>query len=239
MKIKLFTIPNIITLANLICGALATREILSNQNYTLAFWLVILAAAFDFCDGLAARLLSQQSAIGVQLDSLADLISFGLVPSLLLFSLASEGVYAINCQFFKDFLPYVTLIVVAFSALRLAKFNIDDTQHTSFVGLPTPANAMLCMSLGMLHQTYGVNIGSEWVVVIAVVMSVLMVAPIRMFSLKFKGLGAKGNMLRYAFLIIAIVELCAFKLYAIPMVIATYILISIVVAFASPPNKAQ
>ncbi|MFI3302757.1 MAG: CDP-alcohol phosphatidyltransferase family protein [Rikenellaceae bacterium] len=236
MKIKLFTIPNIITLANLICGALATREVIVNQNYKLAFGFIILAAIFDFCDGLAARLLSQQSAIGVQLDSLADLISFGLAPSFMLFSLCSEGLSEINCQFIKDFLPYATLIVVAFSALRLAKFNIDDTQHTSFVGLPTPANAIFCMSLGMLHQTHGLNIGGEWVVAIAIVMAVLLVAPIRMFS--FKSSGEDENFCYY-FVSGIILEFVFFGMYAFPISIATYILTSIVKNLSSPPNKVQ
>ncbi len=238
MRIKLFTIPNFITLANLLCGVLAIWVLFDSQDYKLAFWLIILAAVFDFCDGLAARILSQQSLIGVQLDSLADLISFGLTPTFALFMLTSGASSAINCSVIENFLPFITFIIVAFSALRLAKFNIDKTQESNFVGLPTPANAILCMSVGLLHQIYGLNINGEWLAILAVVMSVLMVAPLNMFSLKFKGLDWSKNMLRYIFLGVAIVELCLFRLYAIPLVIASYILMSIAVDLYKPIGKA-
>ncbi|MFI3292275.1 MAG: CDP-diacylglycerol--serine O-phosphatidyltransferase [Rikenellaceae bacterium] len=238
MRIKLFTIPNIITLMNLMCGTLAVREVVANQNYTLAFWLVIMAAIFDFMDGAAARLLGQHSPLGVQLDSLADLISFGLAPTFVLFSLAEGASSALNLDFFEKFLPYITFIVVAFSALRLAKFNIDENQHSSFVGLPTPANALMCMSLGYICQIRGLELSVEWWGLIAVVMSVLMVSPLAMFSLKFKGLGWNENGLRYSFLMLAVVEIIVLGIiYALPAIVVSYILISLILALL-PSRKA-
>ncbi len=237
MKIKLFTIPNFITLANLICGVLAVREVIANQDYTLAFGLVALAAVFDFMDGMVARLLGQQSPLGVQLDSLADLISFGLAPTFVLFSLSSNSFSTLNCDFFYNYLPFVTFIIVAFSALRLAKFNIDESQKCDFMGLPTPANALFCMSLGLICHTQGLQISVEWLAIIAVVMSIFMVAPLRMFSLKFKGFGWSENSLRYGFLILAAAEIIFLKLFALPVVVVSYILISVVTAML-PQNKA-
>lgn len=233
MRIKLFTIPNIITLMNLLCGTLAIREVVANQNFTIAFLLIVMAAVFDFLDGAMARLLSQYSPLGVQLDSLADLISFGLAPTFVLFSLAQGASSAINCDFFTNFFPYLTFIVVAFSALRLAKFNIDEDQHSSFVGLPTPANALMCMSLGYICQSQGFELCTEVWVVIAVIMSILMIAPIPMFSLKFKGLGWKENWLRYMFLALSLCEIVVLWVYALPVVVVSYILISLASALLS------
>ncbi len=237
MKIKLFTIPNIITLANLTCGVLAAKEVVANQDYTLAFWLVILAATFDFMDGFVARLLNQQSLIGVQLDSLSDLISFGLAPTFVLFSLACDSFSGLNIKFIEEFFPYTAFLIVAFSALRLAKFNIDDSQQSNFVGLPTPANALFCMSLGLICHIQGVQISIEWLTIISIIMSIFMVIPMEMFSLKFKGLAWERNSIRYIFLAIAGAEIILLKLYAMPMVVLTYIMISILAAIVKR-NKA-
>ncbi|MFR9603522.1 MAG: CDP-diacylglycerol--serine O-phosphatidyltransferase [Rikenellaceae bacterium] len=227
MKIKLFTIPNFITLSNLTCGVLAVKEVVANQDYTLAFWLIILAAGFDFLDGFVARLLNQQSPIGVQLDSLSDLVSFGLAPTFVLFSLACDSFSVLNSEFVVKFFPYAAFLIVAFSALRLAKFNIDDSQQSNFVGLPTPANALFCMSLGLICHTQGVQIPIEWLALISVMMSAFMVAPLDMFSLKFKGLGWGQNSIRYIFLAVAAIEIIQFKIIAMPIVVLTYIAISI------------
>ncbi|MBQ5878536.1 MAG: CDP-alcohol phosphatidyltransferase family protein, partial [Alistipes sp.] len=150
MKIRLFTIPNFITLANLVCGAMAAVAVLRDGNLTLAFYLVVAAAIFDFFDGMVARLLKQSGPLGVQLDSLADDISFGLVPALVLFALF--GRY--NQGALSEWVGYTTFVVAAFAALRLAKFNIDDTQHTEFEGLPTPAATLLVTSLGVLADEF-------------------------------------------------------------------------------------
>ena len=229
MKIRLFTIPNFLTLGNLVCGANAAIAILTNGDFKLAFWFVVASAIFDFCDGFAARLLKSTSAIGVELDSLADMVSFGLVPAVAMFSWYGMAPQA--SQLPANIVVwggYLTLIVVAFSALRLARFNVDDTQHTEFSGLPTPANGLFCLSLAMLAQMGEISFSKEIVLVISIVMACLLISPIRMFALKFKGFGWKGNELRYSFIAVCAALIIAFTQYAIPAIILLYILISAV-----------
>ena len=203
MKIRLFTIPNLLTLSNLLCGTVAVVSALVWGDLKLAFGLMVLAAVFDFFDGFVARLLNQSSPIGLQLDSLADDISFGLAPAAIMYSLY---------QWFPGvWLPagYPGLIVFVFTAcaaLRLAKFNIDDTQRTEFCGLPSPAAAMLCGSLGLLFE----------------------ISNVRMFALKFHGFGWKGNELRYGFIAAAVVAAVLLRTYAVPAIIVLYILVSLV-----------
>ena len=227
MKIRLFTIPNFLTLGNLVCGASAAIAILSNGDFKLAFWLVVASAIFDFFDGFAARLLKSSSAIGVELDSLADMVSFGLVPAVAMFSRYNE---ASQLSQLSDCVigwgAYLTLIIVAFSALRLAKFNVDDTQHTEFCGLPTPANGLFCLSLAMLAQSGDITLAKEFILLISIVMACLLISPIRMFALKFKGFGWRGNELRYSFIVACIVLIAAFTKYAVPAIILIYIVIS-------------
>ncbi|MBR5863250.1 MAG: CDP-alcohol phosphatidyltransferase family protein [Alistipes sp.] len=229
MKIRLFTIPNMLTLGNLVCGASAAIAILTSGDFRLAFWLVAASAIFDFCDGFAARLLKSTSPIGVELDSLADMVSFGLVPSVAMFTLyggapqlsqLSENVMAWG--------GYLNLIIVAFSALRLAKFNVDDTQTSEFCGLPTPANGLFCLSLAMLAQTGEIMLAKEVVLAISIVMACLLISPIRMFALKFKFFGWKGNEIRYSFIVVCAILLAAFTKYAVPAIIMLYIVISAV-----------
>ena len=149
MKVKFFTVPNLLTLGNLLCGSYAAVVLIAYNDFPTAMLLIVAAALFDFCDGFAARLLHSASPIGVQLDSLADMVSFGLVPSLALYCMYDMAPQE-AASFVARAARYLTFLVVAFSALRLAKFNIDDSQHTEFCGLPTPANALLCLSLGVL-----------------------------------------------------------------------------------------
>ncbi len=226
MKIRLFTIPNLITLASLVCGVVAIVEVLTNQNYMLVFWLVILASIFDFADGFVARAISQESAIGRELDSLCDLVSFGLVPTFVLFSMSQEAHSLFNLGEASFIFCYLSFIIVAFSALRLAKFNIDESQENSFVGLPTPANALFCTSLGLLNIEFSL----EALTLIALIMASLLISPIEMFSLKFKSFAWCENRMRYIFLAIATIEIATLKFYSMPAIILTYILISIAMA---------
>lgn len=227
MKIKLFTIPNFITLANLLCGCCSIVASLVWGDLTLAFVLILAAAVCDFLDGATARLLKAYSEIGVQLDSLADMVSFGVAPSVAMYALASqsvsvlalsEGVVAVLC--------FVPFIMAAFSALRLAKFNIDDTQHEEFCGLPTPANAILCSSLAMLAVRDGVTVAVEWIALVSVILAVLLVSPVRMFSFKFSSLAWRGNAVRYLFAGFAFVAILLLRTYSIPLIIVTYIVVS-------------
>ncbi|MBR3678354.1 MAG: CDP-alcohol phosphatidyltransferase family protein [Alistipes sp.] len=236
MNIKLFTIPNCITLLNLLCGMGSIVASLVYEDLTLAFIFVGASAVCDFLDGFSARLLKQYSEVGVQLDSLADMVSFGVAPAVAMSVLCGEmpSVFGLN-ELWAGILCYVPFLIAAFSALRLAKFNIDDTQHEEFCGLPTPASAILCLSLACVCERYDISFGMEWLLLISVLVAVLLVSPIRMFSLKFKewGLGNNDNKVRYGFLLTSCLLICLVRLYAIPVIIVLYIVISTIRWFLS------
>ena len=178
-------IPNTITSLNLICGSLGVICAFEGR-LEAAFYLMIAAAVFDFCDGLAARALGAYSDIGKELDSLSDMVSFGLLPAIMLHRLMIflTGAATIWC--------YIPLVVALFSVLRLAKFNTDERQTENFIGLATPASAMICGSLTyyLLHQTDSILIplaqGHAFIPVVCIILSALMVSEIPMFSLKVK-----------------------------------------------------
>lgn len=229
MKIRLFTIPNCVTLCNLLCGSAAVVASLVHGNLTGAFLFVLLAAVFDFLDGFAARLLDAYSLLGVQLDSLADMVSFGLAPAAILFTLYGQAAPA--CEGFAAVAPqagYLLFLMTAFSALRLAKFNVDDTQHVEFCGLTTTANALFCASTGWLAATGSLALSCEAILATAAVVSWLLISPIRMFSFKFDHFGWRGNELRYGFIAAAAGLLIALRGAAIPLVIILYVAVSTV-----------
>ena len=227
MKIKLFTVPNIITLGNLLCGCGSIVASLVLGDLRLAFMLVVASAVCDFFDGFTARLLKQYSDIGVQLDSLADMVSFGVAPSVAMYTLASQSVALFELPVVvQQVLIFVPFIMAAFSALRLAKFNIDDSQHDSFEGLPTPANALFCLSFVYAIATTGKTVEIEWIALISVVMAALLISPIRMFSFKLKNLAWSKNKSQYIFLPLAIAALLLLGVYSVPTIIVIYIVIS-------------
>ena len=227
MNIRLFTIPNLLTLANLLSGAAAVIAVLVHHSYETALWLIVAAAIFDFFDGFAARLLKQTSPLGIELDSLADDISFGLVPAVMMFDIYthSQSLYGLNPEI-MSYAGYATLLIAAFSALRLARFNIDTTQSTEFRGLPTPANALMIASLALLVEQGRVELMQEHVLVISLAAALLLVSPIRMFALKFKGFGIRGNELRYGFMLVSLLIIILLPTYSILTIIVLYILIS-------------
>jgi CDP-diacylglycerol--serine O-phosphatidyltransferase len=216
-----------LTLANLLAGSVAVIFTLVYHAYETAFWLIVAAAVFDFLDGFAARLLKQTSPLGVQLDSLADDVTFGLAPAIVMFDLYvhSSSYYNLNAEV-MGWMKYVVLIIAAFSVLRLAKFNIDTTQSTEFEGLPTPANALMLMSLAVLAETGRVVLYQEHILLISIAASLLLISPIRMFALKFKSFGINGNELRYGFIVAAIVMIILIPAYALLAIIVLYIVIS-------------
>lgn len=227
MKVRFFTVPNLLTLSNLMCGTFAALAALVYDNLEWAFWFVILAAVFDFFDGFAARLLRQSSPIGVQLDSLADMISFGFVPAAVLYAMTTRTMGE-EQTLLRYAYAVASFLLAAFSALRLAKFNIDDSQHEEFCGLPTPANALFFTSLGLISARTGFDFGGEWLICIMPVMAWLLISPVRMFSLKFKGFGWRGNEIRYLFLALCVALIAILQLYSIPTIILLYILVSAV-----------
>jgi CDP-diacylglycerol--serine O-phosphatidyltransferase len=213
-------LPNALTSANLICGCLG---IISVFNYPVAAAYFIWAACFfDFLDGFAARLLKVSSPIGKQLDSLADLVSFGVLPAMAMFQW-------IDANAESGWMPYIAIIIAVFSALRLAKFNIDENQSDSFIGVPTPANALFITSLVFLPETIRVVIFSAPVlIIITVVFSFLMVSPINLIALKFKNFKWSGNEVRFTFLALSVFLLVFLQAGAIPFIILSYIAISLV-----------
>ena len=229
MKIKLFTIPNCITLCNLLCGVASIICSLVYNDLQLAFVFICASAVADFFDGFAARLLRQYSALGVQLDSLADMVSFGVAPAMAMSVLCGQmpSAFGLN-DVLCDVLCYIPFVVVAFSALRLAKFNIDETQKEEFEGLPTPGSAILLASLALLCERYDLVVGLEWLCLISVLVAAMLISPVRMFSFKFKSWRWSDNKVRYIFLATTIVSVCLLGLYAIPVIIVLYMAVSTV-----------
>ncbi len=237
-------IPNIITSLNLLCGCVAVMFALSGDLITASFF-AFLGIFFDFFDGLAARLLNASSKVGLELDSLADMVTSGVVPGFVMVQLLSQAItgdYLNITEIFSDnnwnegftqFLPFIGLLIVVASAYRLAKFNVDTRQTTSFIGLPTPANTLLILSLPLIlafqHSDLVVDvILNKWVLIgLTILSSILLNAEIPLFGLKFKTWGFKGNAIRYVFLIIAIVGLFLLHFLAIPLIILLYILMSV------------
>ena len=216
-------IPNTITSMNLLSGVMGVIFTLEGR-LEWALPLMLLAAAFDFCDGLAARLLDAHSPIGGELDSLADVVSFGVLPSLMLYKVMPVDAPAI--------LRYIPLFVAVMSAVRLAKFNVDDRQTLDFLGLPTPSCAMVCGSLAtFLYLAGGMDAGVEvWILdAIALVLGLLLVSEIPMFGMKIK----KGHKLldtkRIAFLILAVASVLAVVLLKQPWSLAILAVFSIYV----------
>ena len=215
-------LPNFITLLNLLSGVLGILWVLEGQPLYGAYF-VILSATFDFFDGFAARLLKVQSDMGKELDSLADVVSFGVLPGILLYSLTKSQTEA-------SFLPYFTLIIPMLSAYRLAKFNLDTRQSDRFIGLPTPANALLLTTIPYLAARWPEL--SPWLsspialVVIAWLTSLLLVAELPLIALKFKNSSFTDNSYRYTLLVIGAVCLVWLQLAGIPLVILAYLLLS-------------
>lgn len=229
MKIKLFTVPNCITLMNLLCGMGSIVSALVFNDLQMAFAFVCAAAVCDFFDGFAARLLKQYSDVGVQLDSLADMVSFGVAPAIAMSVLcgAMPSVLGLEDKW-CEVLCYIPFVIAALSALRLAKFNVDATQKEEFEGLPTPGSAILCLSVAALCERYDIVVGVEWLALVSVLVAAMLISPVRMFSFKFKSARWSDNKLRYCFLAGSVVAICLLRLYAIPVIIVMYMAISTV-----------
>ncbi|GCB35701.1 CDP-diacylglycerol--serine O-phosphatidyltransferase [Bacteroides faecalis] len=198
-------------------------------QYEMALLFIILSAVFDFFDGLLARALNAHSVIGKDLDSLADDISFGVAPSMIVFSLFKEMYYPANISFIAAYLPYTAFLVSVFSALRLAKFNNDTRQTSSFVGLPVPANALFWASLvvGAHDWLVSTNCHPVYLLILVCLFSWLLVSEIPMFSLKFKNLSWSSNKISFIFLIVCIPFLIFLGISGFAAIIVWYILLSL------------
>lgn len=235
-------IPNLLTSLNLFSGCVATVMAFQGEFFWVVVW-VIIAALFDFSDGFSARMLKVYSRTGKELDSLADMVSFGLAPSVAVFRLLSEKTIIISQNpLVCEYLPYLAFLLAIFSALRLAKFNVDERQTESFIGLNTPANALFWVSFccGLMTDDRIIfTSGLVYTLLVGVIVfSLLMVSEIPMFSLKIKNLAFKGNEQRY-FLVIFIIGLIAFiGVLGISGGILMYIALSIMGSRHKSENKA-
>ena len=220
-------IPNTLTSCNLISGCIAIVFALS-ANYTMALTFIVVGAVFDFFDGMSARLLGVSSPIGKELDSLADVVTFGVAPSSMIYSLLLTLSKSGWNETLAFAIPYVAFVMAAFSALRLAKFNLDERQTTSFIGLPTPANALFWGALIVGNENvFDENSYYIYLLIILVfVSSWLLVAEIPMFALKFKHWGWRDNKVKYVFLISCLPILLIFGISGISVIIAWYICLS-------------
>jgi CDP-diacylglycerol---serine O-phosphatidyltransferase len=255
-------IPNSLTSLNLISGCIAIAFAFHGM-LSYAGYFILVAAVFDFFDGMVARALKVHSEIGKELDSLADVVSFGVAPTIIMLELMAKslmpqqnvflGIFEslstnamppltkiimyrdiVGFGFWTYFFLATPLLIAVFSAVRLAKFNIDTRQTTSFIGLPTPANAIFILSLGFISESVacpsvqGILIHPMTLFFISAIFSYLLVCEMPMFALKFKSFGLKGNVVRYGFIAASALLIVCFRLYALPMVILLYIGISFV-----------
>lgn len=222
-------IPNTITCLSLLSGSIACIQALQDNLLAAVAWIII-AAVFDFCDGFAARLLKAYSPMGKELDSLSDMVSFGMAPGLILFSLLRTAGAAWPEETWTEYVPYAALVIPVFSGLRLAKFNIDTRQATSFIGLPVPAHALFWASAGYavlpaIPAHAGLFIGIS--IGLALLTSLLLVSEIPMFSLKIKSLAWKGNELRYILVVCALFFVLLWGFLGLAGTILLYIVLSI------------
>lgn len=248
-------IPNLITSGNLVCGSFAIMLTLNGQLIT-ACWFILLAALLDFFDGFAARMLNVASPIGKQLDSLADMVTFGLAPAAIAYQLIDLGMrlnnWEISLFFGFNLIALVALVIVVFSAMRLAEFNVSTEQSDSFIGMPTPANAMFWISIPFIANILAPSEGndfSDWIIssnellahltnpilliVLSIGLSLLMVAPLPLFALKFKNFTWQDNKVRFVFLGLSLLAIIGafvigFWAVAIPVVLLLYVALSAV-----------
>ncbi|BEH00395.1 CDP-diacylglycerol--serine O-phosphatidyltransferase [Bacteroides sedimenti] len=225
-------IPNSVTCLNLFSGCIAC-VMAFEAEYELAMLFIILSAVFDFFDGMLARTLHAYSKIGKDLDSLADDVSFGVAPSLLVFSLFKEVHYPSFLIGLDAYIPYLAFTISVFSALRLAKFNVDERQTSSFIGLPVPANALFWGSLVVGAHDFLItdNFNAIYLFVLVALFSYLLVSEIPMFSLKFKNLSWKDNKVSFIFLLVTIPMLLLLGIAGFAAVIVWYIVLSVITGF--------
>ncbi|WP_151674137.1 CDP-alcohol phosphatidyltransferase family protein [Patiriisocius marinus] len=239
-------IPNLITSLNLLCGCVAIIFAVSGDLVAASFF-AFTGIFFDFFDGFAARALNAQSQVGLELDSLADVVTSGVVPGIVMLQLLSESFTGHTMDIANvtsdlgwnnsivGYLPFIGLLITVASAYRLAKFNVDTRQTSSFIGLPTPANTLLILSFPLILTFQNITsiedvILNHWFLIgITLLSCVLLNAEIPLFAFKFKTWGFKENAIKYIFLIVAIALIALLKFIAIPIILLLYISISLVV----------
>lgn len=239
-----FWVPNAITSLNLVCGSLSVFFAINGQLGWAAVF-IFAAAVFDFLDGFAARLLKAYSVIGKELDSLADLVSFGLAPAAMVFTMIQLALFGkidpiqyITASPSQWILLFSSLVITISGAFRLAKFNTDDRQTESFLGMPIPANAIFFASLGLIieigtkPEIVPIILNKYTLLISIFACSFLMVSELPMFSLKFRNLNLKENGIRFLFLAVILVMIIFLQVYALPLIIVWYVLLSVITSLA-------
>ena len=245
-------IPNLLTLGNLLCGTIATIFAVQGE-FVFAALLVIIGILFDFLDGFAARLLHVSGELGKQLDSLADMVTSGVVPGIIMFKLLQDENVFMNDndlnsleQFsfnfnVNDVLPFLGLLLTLGACYRLAKFNIDTRQSDSFIGLPTPAMSLFVISLPLIQEYSSIDFvqniiaNNYFLIAVTIVLTYLMNAELPLFSLKFKEYSVKNNVIKYLFLVVSLCMIIFLQYLSIPLIILVYVILSI---FSNAANKA-
>ncbi|MBL0102884.1 MAG: CDP-diacylglycerol--serine O-phosphatidyltransferase [Bacteroidetes bacterium] len=227
-------IPNVLTCLNLFCGCIASVMVFRNRLDMTAYF-VFLAAFFDLFDGMIARKVGANSAFGKELDSLADAVSFGFVPGAVLFKLfqMSDFRQAIPDEAVRSFMQFLPFVVTIFSILRLAKFNLDTRQTSSFIGLPTPANTLLVISLPLILSHHpgkfdALILNPFFILSLTSLMSYLLISEIPLFDMKFKSFDFESNKFQYFLIIGALLLTAIFFFAAIPMIIFLYVILSVI-----------
>lgn len=228
MKILKY-IPNTITCLNLASGCFAIERALAGDLRGAILWMMM-AAVFDFMDGMTARLLKAYSPLGKELDSLSDIVSFGVAPGMALHVLLRQAAVVVGGGEFMGYLPYLAFVIPVFSGLRLAKFNLDERQTTSFIGMPVPAHALFWGSLVCAVQPV-LPVGAGWILygglVLAFLSSYLLVSEIPMFSMKVKSWGWKGNEVRYVLLVCGLLFIGLFGFLGVAGTVVLYFILSL------------
>lgn len=213
-------LPNTLTLLNLLSGCIGIVFVFEG-NLIYASYAIWIGAFFDFFDGFAARMFNVTSSIGKELDSLSDLVTFGLLPSFMMMALVTGQPASI--------ITYVPLIIAVFAALRLAKFNTDENQTDSFIGMPTPSIAFFVSGIPYWFITQGELFSWPVVIIISVVLAILMIIPMKMLALKFKNYSLKDNWYRYGLLLVGLILLLIMGAKSFPLTISLYFILSLLI----------
>ena len=227
-------IPNLFTLGNLFCGTLAAMAAVE-RNYEAAALLVVIGIIFDFFDGFLARILKVQGELGKQLDSLADMVTSGVVPGILMFRFYEETIQYgdTDLSTIGILMAFSAFILTLAAGYRLAKFNIDTRQSESFIGLPTPAMSLFVVSLPIIYEYTTIEFvkklvfNNYFLISVSIILSILMNSNIRLFSLKFKSFNIRKNIMKYTLLLISLILIITLQYLAVPLIIVLYVLLSI------------
>lgn len=226
-------IPNLLTLGNLFCGTLATIFAVQGDFASVGLFVVI-GIVFDFFDGFAARLLNVSGELGKQLDSLADMVTSGVVPGIIVYQLFIENNSNVVATNTVNYLPFLGLFLTLGAGYRLAKFNIDTRQADSFIGMPTPAMSLFVISLPLIQEYSTIEFvqnliaNNYFLIAITLLLTYLMNAEISLFSLKFKTYSVKNNLMKYLFLVLSTGMLVFLQYLSIPLIILLYVFLSLI-----------